>query len=647
MPAESPEQLSIARPMSRRRYLLLVVSVVLATTAYLLGVAAPAAAHDCGSHVHIGFGRYVGFVEDCALRTESNPPPTKAPQKKPPPAAETLSSGNPATTLQPLTVEPPRASENSQSVLSRPSTSSTSRTTPEASAQSHSHATMSPVEGDSLGHCVGEQCLGGDPQSSNCADENAVTAKSARKTETRYSSKCNTLWLRLREDAEPLDYYVYLVPYWCAAADPSCRGTAAVLFPQSGRWSGMIAMESNALYRWCTNPTRTTGPFQWCSEPMKAQDLTVAIPPSRIDSVATAADVAGRLVKHQEVALWQRALEVDDDGVWGPDSSAALASWEQLMGFPVDGEPDPEARELLVAEGRSIRSIQAALVDHGYLDESDIGDSWGLGSDAALRAFQRDHDLDPSGVVDPDVLARFPLEHPGTLDPFWETFRLAEDPEVNPERRREAQDRLHKALPGERPLAHLSEIVRDPSQPLEERLETQGVLIGASDEVYELYHSRIFVEYRRDELALFLDADASWAFALQGTAASLDSTAGGAFAFWFDEALSDVTGGYSSFAEWISIVGDAAHTSQRERAYMYALENRCTVLIFEDQWDTPSRIGWHDLSSGRNCHPVVGNSLKPRDWGWDHQNCLEWYVLAGVTSDDAYDMCMEEIPPPA
>jgi peptidoglycan hydrolase-like protein with peptidoglycan-binding domain len=55
------------------------------------------------------------------------------------------------------------------------------------------------------------------------------------------------------------------------------------------------------------------------------------------------------------------------------------------------------------SEGRSVRTLQQALVDLGY--EIDVDGDFGRGTEAAVIAFQEANGLDADGVVGPNTWA--------------------------------------------------------------------------------------------------------------------------------------------------------------------------------------------------------------------------------------------------
>jgi peptidoglycan hydrolase-like protein with peptidoglycan-binding domain len=113
------------------------------------------------------------------------------------------------------------------------------------------------------------------------------------------------------------------------------------------------------------------------------------------------------------------------DGVWGPESQAALDRFQQARGMPVTGsinlataqalgvgvprllppatvEPSPAATAAPSAplSQRAVRNIQSRLRALGFYRAQADG-IWGAGTQAALERFQRGRGLEASGQVNP------------------------------------------------------------------------------------------------------------------------------------------------------------------------------------------------------------------------------------------------------
>lgn len=97
------------------------------------------------------------------------------------------------------------------------------------------------------------------------------------------------------------------------------------------------------------------------------------------------------------------------DGAWGPESHAALASFQQSRGLPPSGEPDqPSLRALAAAASGvpapgtvipSIAQVQQQLQQLGYY-RSGVDGVWGPQTRRAMASFQRDEGLQATGQGD-------------------------------------------------------------------------------------------------------------------------------------------------------------------------------------------------------------------------------------------------------
>lgn len=109
------------------------------------------------------------------------------------------------------------------------------------------------------------------------------------------------------------------------------------------------------------------------------------------------------------------------DGWFGPQTQAAVRSFQSSRGITVDGWVGPQTwgqllqgsgqaparsdgRVAIGASGDAVREVQTRLRDAGYY-HANIGGNFGPQTDAALRAFQRDHGLVVDGWAGPQTLA--------------------------------------------------------------------------------------------------------------------------------------------------------------------------------------------------------------------------------------------------
>jgi peptidoglycan hydrolase-like protein with peptidoglycan-binding domain len=110
------------------------------------------------------------------------------------------------------------------------------------------------------------------------------------------------------------------------------------------------------------------------------------------------------------------------DGVWGPESQAALDRFQQARGMPVTGsinlataqalgvgvprllppavvEPAAAAAPAALSQ-RAVRNVQARLRALGFYRAQPDG-VWGAGTQSALERFQRGRGLEASGQINP------------------------------------------------------------------------------------------------------------------------------------------------------------------------------------------------------------------------------------------------------
>ncbi len=112
------------------------------------------------------------------------------------------------------------------------------------------------------------------------------------------------------------------------------------------------------------------------------------------------------------------------DGVWGPESQAALDRFQQARGLPVTGSVNLATAQALgvsmprllpsamvepqaaapVAAGplspRAVRNVQMRLRALGFY-QSQADGVWGSGTQTALERFQRGRGLEASGQINP------------------------------------------------------------------------------------------------------------------------------------------------------------------------------------------------------------------------------------------------------
>ena len=96
------------------------------------------------------------------------------------------------------------------------------------------------------------------------------------------------------------------------------------------------------------------------------------------------------------------------DGIFGPQTVAAIVSFQEDNGLPVTGLVDPPTQAAIQAalggqESAQVGALQAILIAAGYYDGT-VDGQWSPEVEAALIAMQRDLGVDPTGVVDTATL---------------------------------------------------------------------------------------------------------------------------------------------------------------------------------------------------------------------------------------------------
>jgi peptidoglycan hydrolase-like protein with peptidoglycan-binding domain len=112
-----------------------------------------------------------------------------------------------------------------------------------------------------------------------------------------------------------------------------------------------------------------------------------------------------------EVVHIQRRLGIEVDGIFGPQTRAAVRAFQRAHQLEVDGVVGPRTRAVLFREGGTIlhawwvRPVQRAL--HVHVD----GD-YGPITRSAVRDFQRRHGLAVDGIVGPQTLEALGINRP-------------------------------------------------------------------------------------------------------------------------------------------------------------------------------------------------------------------------------------------
>lgn len=118
-----------------------------------------------------------------------------------------------------------------------------------------------------------------------------------------------------------------------------------------------------------------------------------------------------------DVADLQRKLGIADDGIFGPQTDAAVRAFQQAHGCQVDGIVGPQTRAALNAapaggndpqiqqgsQGPAVSQAQQLLNQHGA--NIAVDGIFGPQTDAAVRSFQQDHGCQVDGIVGPQTWA--------------------------------------------------------------------------------------------------------------------------------------------------------------------------------------------------------------------------------------------------
>lgn len=128
--------------------------------------------------------------------------------------------------------------------------------------------------------------------------------------------------------------------------------------------------------------------------------------------------VSESLIHDVQHALREQGHDVETDGSWSADTRRALVSFQRQHGLEPTGtlnaetltalhilaEPSGDQRSSQPRVNESLISdVQQALKEQGYQVQAD--GVWGGNTQQALRAFQREHELDASGELDTRTLA--------------------------------------------------------------------------------------------------------------------------------------------------------------------------------------------------------------------------------------------------
>jgi peptidoglycan hydrolase-like protein with peptidoglycan-binding domain len=109
------------------------------------------------------------------------------------------------------------------------------------------------------------------------------------------------------------------------------------------------------------------------------------------------------------------------DGIYGPNTVAAIQKAQAAAGIPQTGIVDPATEQAisqqLAAKGKqqsaAIVALQGALKTRGFYN-GPIDGIWGSGMESAVKAFQASVGLPQTGAIDPPTLQALLIPPPTT-----------------------------------------------------------------------------------------------------------------------------------------------------------------------------------------------------------------------------------------
>jgi len=134
--------------------------------------------------------------------------------------------------------------------------------------------------------------------------------------------------------------------------------------------------------------------------PATTQEPTPAT--TQDDASSTLEHDEGSLVRAQKRLITLGYLKGIADGIYGPNTAAALRAFQEANGLNPSGHLDADTLSLLeqlVSSSASNAEIQQRLIDLGYLRGTADG-KWGPRSTAAMKSFQQLNGLSVTGTID-------------------------------------------------------------------------------------------------------------------------------------------------------------------------------------------------------------------------------------------------------
>ncbi len=175
----------------------------------------------------------------------------------------------------------------------------------------------------------------------------------------------------------------------------------------------------------------TVGPAASLGEATAAQHRAVPAPPPTTTEHHITLDASS---KGNQVRKLQEALGIKADGVFGPETQAAVYEYQATHGLSVDGIVGPKTSAALAA---GVPAQAPTLEDSVALVQAAVGvqadGDFGPATYTAIEAFQESHGLHVDGVVGPETWQALDLKSGPTLVPPASAIPPPPAPEPAPE----------------------------------------------------------------------------------------------------------------------------------------------------------------------------------------------------------------------
>ncbi len=117
----------------------------------------------------------------------------------------------------------------------------------------------------------------------------------------------------------------------------------------------------------------------------------------------------GEDVKSVQYLVTAHGHSTNVDGIFGPNTKAAVEAFQSSQGLGVDGIVGPQTWPKLIIQvqqgsnGDAVRAVQSQIHGRGDGQVLAVDGSFGPDTDAAVRAFQQLLGLSVDGIVGPDT----------------------------------------------------------------------------------------------------------------------------------------------------------------------------------------------------------------------------------------------------